>query len=576
MRDLKGYSRDGSDSWLRDLLALTFILGIPFLQFLGRLPLIDPDEGRYAEIPREMLERGDLITPTLNYVKYFEKPPLLYWINAASMKLFGLNEFSARLPSALCGLLTILVTYLIARQIYDRRTALFSAVILGTSTGFVLQSRIILTDMLLTLCLTAGLGAFIVAAQRDEGRRDSPLVWYLFYLFCALAVLAKGLVGIVFPGGIIFFFLMLGWRWRILGRMHLISGLLLFLAVVVPWFAVVSHRNPEFLHFFFIREHFERFTSTVHGRYKPFWFFVPVLLVTMLPWSCLIPGALGRAWSERRREAGQAGMFLLIWVAVIFLFFSLSSSKLVPYILPVVPPLSILISHRICRLPGGRDRGLKGASIGMGIILTTLGVAVLGYARLPQAVSLLADQMPALSGPLNQFVKNIPKVSGLGCLAIGSLFLIQGIVALKSSGRYTGQLLVTICLCSFLLEILVPRLILGSIAQNESFRELAMKARSVADQDTSIVTFRPMQGVCWYLGRRVMVTGKLDELEFGSTQGDQSAWFPDRKALLTLWGSDRQTLVFLKDNEFAELLPALHPKPRVLGETGRHLLISNR
>jgi len=576
MKDFKGYSRNGSDGWLRDLLTLALILGIPFLQYLGRLPLIDPDEGRYAEIPREMLERGDLITPTLNYVKYFEKPPLLYWINAASMKIFGLSEFSARLPSALCGLLTVLATYLIARRLYDRRTALLAAVILGTCAGFVLQSRIILTDMLLTFCLTACLGAFIVAAQRDEGRRDNPLPWYLFYLFCALAVLAKGLIGIVFPAGILFFFLMLGWRWRILRRMHIVPGLLLFLAVVVPWFAAVSYRNPEFARFFFIHEHFERFTSTVHGRSQPFWFFLPVLLGTMLPWSCLIPGALSKAWADRRRETGQAGMFLLIWIGVIFLFFSISGSKLVPYILPVFPPLAILISHRLCSLAGGRDRGLGGAATGMGIILTVLGVAALGYARLPQAVSLLVELMPSQSAPLNQFVNNIPQVSAAGCLAIGLLFLLQGVAALTASGRHTGRLLITVCLCSFLLEILIPRVIMGSITKNESPRELALKASSVADQNSHIVTYGPMQGVSWYMGRRVLVTGKLDELEFGSKQGDQAAWFPDRKALLALWGSDRQTLVFLKKNDLADLQPGLHPQPHLLGEAGRHLLISNR
>src|SRR6185369_2306622 len=236
-------------------------------------------------------ERGDLITPTLNHVKYFEKPPLLYWINAASLKLFGQTELAARLPSALCGLLTVLATYIIARRLFERRTALISALILGTSAGFVLQSRIILTDMLLTFCLTAALGAFVVAAQR-EGRRSRALPWYLFYLFCALATLAKGLIGIVFPAGIIFFYLLLSRRWRLLTEMRLGTGLLLFLAVAAPWFVVVSLRNPEFAYFFFIHEHFERFTSTVHGRYQPFWFFVPVLLGTMLPWAFFIPGAL--------------------------------------------------------------------------------------------------------------------------------------------------------------------------------------------------------------------------------------------------------------------------------------------
>jgi len=117
MKDYKVYARSNAEVWFHELLFLLLVVSLPFLQYLGALPLIDPDEGRYAEIAREMLERGDLITPTLNYVVYFEKPPLLYWANAASMKLFGLNEFAARLPSALCGLLTVLATYLIARRL---------------------------------------------------------------------------------------------------------------------------------------------------------------------------------------------------------------------------------------------------------------------------------------------------------------------------------------------------------------------------------------------------------------------------------------------------------------------------
>jgi len=575
MRDLKGYVRSGETGWLRDLLLLALVLGIPFLLNLGRLPLIDPDEGRYAEIPREMLEQGDLITPTLNYVKYFEKPPLLYWINAASLKLFGQTELAARLPSALCGLLTVLATYIIARRLFERRTALISALILGTSAGFVLQSRIILTDMLLTFCLTAALGAFICAVQR-EGRRGSALPWYLFYLFCALAVLAKGLIGIVFPCGIVFLYLLLGRRWRLLAEMRLATGLLLFLAVTVPWFAAVSLRNPEFARFFFIHEHFERFTTAVHGRHQPFWFFVPVLLGTMLPWSFFIPGALSRAWRDRHHEEAQSGLYLLIWAIVIFLFFSKSNSKLIPYILPIFPPLAILIAHRINGMMEGRGRELKLAAILLGITLTLLGTAVLGYARLPQVAALLTEVMPSLTDPLRQFVSHAPAVSTAACVMLGALFLIQGVGTLFSAGRNPMQMLVVLCIASFLLEILVPRLIMGDIAKAESPRELALAAKSLAGPDTRIVTFGPMQAVSWYTGQRVLVTGKLDELEFGSRQGDQTAWFPDREAFLKLWGSDKPLLVFLRKRELEPLLPSLKPPPRIVQASGRVLLISNR
>ena len=575
MRDHTFIVRSSSGGWLRDLLILAVVLAIPFFQYLGGLPLIDPDEGRYAEIPREMLERGDLITPTLNYVKYFEKPPLLYWLNAASLKVFGINEFGARFPSALCGLLTVLVTYIVARQLYGRRAALISALILGTSAGFVLQSRIILTDMLLTFCLTAALGAFIVAAQR-EGRRSRALPWYLFYLFCALATLAKGLIGIVFPAGIIFFYLLLSRRWRLLSEMRLTTGLMLFLAVAAPWFVAVSLRNPEFAHFFFIREHFERFTSTVHGRYQPFWFFVPVLIGTMLPWSFFIPGALVRAWRDRHHDKGQAGLYLLIWTALIFLFFSKSNSKLIPYILPIFPSLAMLIGHRIDVVLDGRGRSIKAAAILLGSTLVVLGAAALGYARLPQVVSFLIDQVPGWSVPLSQFVRHAPSFSLVASLTLGGLFLFQGLGTLMTAGRNPTRMLAVLCLGSFLLEIVVPKLIMTHIADSESPRELSLKAVSLAGPDTRIVTFGPMQAVSWYTGRRVLVTGKLDELEFGSKQGDQSAWFPDRQALVTLWSSEKHVLVFLKKGEFDSLLPLLNPQPAVKAETGRRLLISNR
>jgi len=240
--------RTTSDSHLiRDLLLISVLFGFLFFYGLGHAPLIDPDEGRYAEIPREMLERGDLITPTLNYVNYFEKPPLLYWLNAGSMKLLGQNEFAARFPSALAGLLTVLVTYVAGRRLMDRRSGLIGAFMLGSSTGFLFQSRIILTDMLLTLCLSTALFCFLLATQSQEKRR--PFFYRLFFIFCALAVLTKGLIGIVLPAGIIFFYLLLGRRWHILPEIPWGSGLCLFLLVAAPWFVLVSLKNPEFPHF---------------------------------------------------------------------------------------------------------------------------------------------------------------------------------------------------------------------------------------------------------------------------------------------------------------------------------------
>lgn len=325
-----------------DLAILGILFGTTLCQFLGHYPLLEPDEGRYSEIPREMLERGDFITPLLNYVKYFEKPPLLYWLNALSFALFGQNEFAARLPCALSGLLTILFSYWLGRKLFDRRTGLYAALIIGSCLGFAPLARVNITDMPLTLCLTVALGSFMLAVK--SAGREKAGYYYLCYAAAALAVLAKGLVGILFPGAIIFLFLLLRQRWRLLAEMRLVTGISLFLAIAAPWFVMVALRNPEFARFFFIHEHFERFLTKVHGRYQPFWYFLPILAGIMLPWSLFIPAALRHAWRKRREANGEVLTYLAIWALFIFLFFSKSNSKLIPYILPVVPPLALMIA----------------------------------------------------------------------------------------------------------------------------------------------------------------------------------------------------------------------------------------
>jgi 4-amino-4-deoxy-L-arabinose transferase-like glycosyltransferase len=155
MKDIKAYFSPHYYPTRRDMLILLVLFGGAFFLFLGHAGLIEPDEGRYSEIPREMLEKGDFVTPTLNYVRYFEKPPLHYWLNALFFKLFGLNEFAARFSGTLAGLLTVLLVYHAGRKLFNRRVGLFSAFILGTSAGFLAQSRINLTDMTLTFCLSA-------------------------------------------------------------------------------------------------------------------------------------------------------------------------------------------------------------------------------------------------------------------------------------------------------------------------------------------------------------------------------------------------------------------------------------
>ena len=367
--------KEGSSGADLGILAMLFFTA--FFQFLGRFPLIGTDEARYMEIPREMIERGDYITPTLNYVKYFEKPPLHYWVNALAMQLFGETEFAGRFFGALWGVLGILFVYHLGRKLFGRREAILSALILGTSIGIIVQARVNITDTTLTICMTACLGCFLLAIQENEQHKGR--YYHLFYLFSALAVLAKGLIGIVLPGGVIICFVLLTRRWRLLREMMFVTGIMLFFLVCAPWFIIVSIRNPEFARFFFIHEHFERFLTKVHGRYQPPWFFIPILIGVMLPWSFLIPTALTRVWQERKQTGADTRLFLFLWAAIIFAFFSISHSKLIPYILPVYPAVALLIGTTYASAFERGFASLKIPALFLSAVTIVLGIGCIAY-----------------------------------------------------------------------------------------------------------------------------------------------------------------------------------------------------
>ena len=553
MNLLTSYLLDKTTSARKDITVLLVLFGFAFFQFLGRVPLIDPDEGRYAEIPREMLERGDFITPLLNYVKYFEKPPLHYWLNAISFRIFGENEFAARFPGTLCGLLTVLLVYCVGRMLFGRREGLAAALILGSSAGFLVQARIDLTDMTLTFCMSACLGFFLLASREDEPRKR--LYYYLFYVFSALAVLAKGLIGLVLPGGVIFLYLLLGKRWRLLREMRLCSGILLFLLVAAPWFVLVSMKNAEFARFFFIHEHFERFLTKVHGRYQPIWFFIPVLLGTFLPWSFFIPAALKKFWQERKREGADERLYLVIWAVFIFAFFSKSSSKLVPYILPVFPPLALLIGCAFTRALEGPFKPLKVQAWLVASVLAILGIGL----------------------PLYPHLARKPELGVFGSAIVGAIFLGGGAISALAAARGSAaQLLIGLCLFSFTLEVVAPPFFLAGVAEKKSHKRLALIAARNAGPDTVLASFGLRQGLSFYTKQRVVIVGSPNELEFGSNQGDQSAWFLDYPAFLRLWEGGRPVIVLMNEHDRTELMKKSSIPARELGNQGKKVLLTNR
>jgi len=328
------------------IIKVLFLLVIPLFLYIALLPvmpLMEPDEARYSDIPSLMNRSGDYVTPRLDHVTYLEKPPLCYWVTALFYKMFGENEFSSRLFAALCAWGCILLVYAMGTFFHDEKTGLYSAGVLSTFLYHSVLGRMNVLDIPLTffVCLATWAGyRHLVGKEPRKG-------WiYLLYLASALAFLTKGLIGIVLPFAILILWLFIVKRGRDSLRFFSPLGIILFLTVSFPWVFFVQKANEDFLWFFFIREHFLRYTTTLHGRNHLFLLYIPVVLLGTLPWSAFFVKAV----RERRRKGvplfkTDDKRFLLVWGLFIFIFFSISSSKLVTYIAPVFLPLAVFLGH---------------------------------------------------------------------------------------------------------------------------------------------------------------------------------------------------------------------------------------
>ncbi|MHB8798599.1 MAG: phospholipid carrier-dependent glycosyltransferase [Thermoanaerobaculia bacterium] len=328
------------------LLAALLVLAEP-----SRVPLVDPDEGRYAEIPREMLVTGDWILPHENGLVYIEKPPLSYWLVAGSYRLFGVNEAAARFPGKLATVGTMLALFLFARRQAGERAGALAALFFGGSLlGFGL-ARIVLIDPILTAAQTAAVLSFAALAERDLSRPRERALALGFAVAVAAAVLLKGLVGVLLPGGAVLLWTAATGRTRPLRTLLSPLPVLAFLALAVPWHVAAALREPGFLRFYFVHEHFERFLLPDHRRPGAPWYFLAVVAGGFLPFTPLLP-RLRAIWPGRRR-AGWAARpletFLFLWVLLVVAFFSLSKSKLIPYVHPVFPALALLLALAVTR-----------------------------------------------------------------------------------------------------------------------------------------------------------------------------------------------------------------------------------
>jgi 4-amino-4-deoxy-L-arabinose transferase-like glycosyltransferase len=371
----------------RSWIALAIVFALVWFANLDVRKLQHPDEGRYAEIAREMLASGDWVTPRLDGIKYFEKPPLQYWLTAASFEAFEVDEWTARLPGAIAGFLTVAIVAYVGCVLTSTGAGLYGAMALAGSIWLFGISHLVTLDALLTFWLTLSLGAFLLA-QRASASPVPERRWMLLaWAAAAGGMLTKGLVALLIPAcALVVYSLVTRDRapWR---RLHAGTGLLLLLVLAAPWFVVVSLRNPEFARFFFIHEHFERFLTTEHRRIGAWWYFLPLLAAGLLPWTGMFAWRLRRAW--RDAEVGRNGFawarFCLAWSGFVLVFFSLSGSKLPSYILPIFPAAALVLGWQL------QKASIRTLAVTTGILVVTttaLWIAMLvGWSRIAAALA---------------------------------------------------------------------------------------------------------------------------------------------------------------------------------------------
>jgi 4-amino-4-deoxy-L-arabinose transferase-like glycosyltransferase len=541
--------------WL--YVGLATLLAVVWLATLAGRPLFNPDEARYAEIPREMLSGGDWLIPHLNGLDYIEKPPLQYWATAIAYRTFGVSEFSARLYTALTALAAIALMGLVAARLWGRDAGWRAAAILAGMFMFVVLGQLMTLDMSLTCWMSLSLAGFLLA-QRSGDSQHSQLGWMLVaWSGAALGVMTKGLVAAAIPAAVLCIYSL--WSrdfspWR---KLHASLGLPAFLAITVPWHGLAAMRLDDFLQFFFVHEHFARYLTPIAERQEPWWFFGYVFLAGTVPWT--VP-ALRVVFSGWRAPApaleGQfrAAQFLWIWVIFIGVFFSLSDSKLMPYILPAMPALALLIAS----LPVATlKRDLLSTAI-----LTTVAALAMGVAtwNLPALIPASGGRpyFLLLAKPLRE---------------IALLLLVSGLFVVASGAREVTRAAAVLGVGWCLAVLLMVRAA-ALVAPIYSSVDLAA-ALPAGDRDAPLYSVRTYdQSLAFYLRRTVMLVSYRGELDYGLRKAPERE-IADIDVFLNVWESEARAYAVMDKRTFDSFKERNVPM-RMIGENVRQVLVARQ
>lgn len=556
-------------TYLKDIACITLFLAVLYGIFLGWYALFTPDEGRYSEVAREMVLTGDYISPHLNGVIFLDKPILYYWLQASAIRLFGLHEWSLRFWPACIGILGAIMTYLSGSLLFNRRTGQLAAIILATCIMYFGGSHYANLDLEVAVFISSALLSFLIALQTHS--KKTRLGFLLgAYLFTSLAVMTKGLIGIVFPAVIVGLWIIVLNRWKLIPKMHLLLGLMIFLSITAPWFILVQKANPQFLHYFFIEQQFSRFMAKGHfNNLSAPWFYIPIIIGGLVPWSVFLIQSLYHhvklIWNDYRNHASE--IFLLLWAIIIFTFFSIPKSKTLGYILPVFPALALLIAHYLNHY---------WHEYRTGIVYGVIAFIALCELTVMSILCLLFIHAIQLDPGFSLYLAILGSILSLGGMITAYLF------AKKSLPK------IFICMTAIASGILLTILASADVINHKSIKPLAMQIKPILKPTDDVVTYyRYFQDLPIYLERRITIVARwhandipqfdnwLRELWLGMPYQDTHTWLIEEPEFWERWHSQKRLFVLMNSIYYREFKEKAKTEIYRIGNYGDVYLISN-
>jgi 4-amino-4-deoxy-L-arabinose transferase-like glycosyltransferase len=480
-------------------LAVAVLTGLMLLGHLGDLPLTSPDEARNAEVGREMHESGSWLIPTYNGLAYLDKPAFFFKLTALSIAVFGTTEFAARLVSALSGCALLALVFVFCHREYGFREALLSSIILTTTPLFVVFSHLVIFDMLLAFFITLA----IICCYFAEASEQSPPQrrWYLLAAASVgLATLVKGPVGFIIPTLVVWLYSRLEGRRGALGRFLAPMNLLVFLALVLPWFIGVVYLHPDFAYYGLVKESLQRFTTSEFRRTAPFYYYFPVIFLALFPWSLLLPEAAVRFWRSRYPWK-PADRLLIVWTLTVVGFFSFSQSKMPGYVLTAVVALAIL-SARVFANALAHSAGTAARTVWRGTIVLAIGYLLGGLAIL--YLGLNEHALTALGIEPGR-VADIIEPPHAALVRLGSALVMASLIAVMALWRRDLRLSLA-AFAAFMVQLIMVNLpVLESYADYRSHRALAYSLSNLP-RTTALACLQCFpHGVPFYLGRTMTI-----------------------------------------------------------------------